>query len=124
MAWNGSINRRCAGGTAIARPTAGEVAISGSISVDLPSMTSAEDGFQQILYALQAELDSLQSKLQAGLREWSGEAQTAYQGAHAQWQAGANDMAKSLAWLHGAIRTAGGNYHSARSANLIMWRGR
>jgi ESAT-6 family protein len=87
-------------------------------------MSSAEDGFQQILYGLQAELDGLQAKLQASLHEWSGEAQAAYQVAHAQWQAAADDMARSLAFLHGAIRTAGGNYGSARSANLTMWRGR
>lgn len=87
-------------------------------------MSSAEDGFQQILYGLQAELDGLQAKLQASLREWSGEAQAAYQVAHAQWQAAADDMARSLAFLHGAVRTAGGNYGSARSANLTMWRGR
>jgi WXG100 family type VII secretion target len=87
-------------------------------------MSSAEDGFQQILFALQAELDELQGKLQASLREWSGEAQAAYQAAHEQWQAAADDMAKSLAWLHSAIKTAGGNYGSARGANLTMWRGR
>jgi ESAT-6 family protein len=105
-------------------PSAGEVTISGSISVDLPGMSSAEDGFQQVLYGLQAELTDLQAKLQASLREWSGEAQAAYQAAHAQWQAAADDMAASLAFLHGAIRTAAGNYGSARSANLTMWRGR
>jgi WXG100 family type VII secretion target len=112
------------GGSHRLRPRAGEVAISGSISVDLPSVSSAEEGFQQTLYGLEAELDGLQAKLQTSLRAWSGEAQAAYQVAHAQWQAAADDMAKSLAFLHGAIRTAGGNYGSARSANLTMWRGR
>jgi ESAT-6 family protein len=122
---SGGAGRRAGpGGSRRFHPSAGEVAISAGISVDLPSMSSAEDGFQQILYGLQAELAGLQAKLQSSLREWSGEAQAAYQVAHAQWQAAAADMAKSLAFLHGAIRTAGGNYASARSANLAMWRGR
>jgi ESAT-6 family protein len=87
-------------------------------------MTSAEDGFRQILHALQAQLENLDRELRASLGEWDGEARAAYQVAHAQWQAAADDMARSLAWLHGAIRTAGGNYGSARAANLTMWRGR
>jgi 6 kDa early secretory antigenic target len=100
-----------------------EVTISGSIRVTLPVVASAEEQFRQALYALEAQLDQLDTELRSSLAEWTGEAQAAYQAAHAQWQAAAGDMAKSLAWLHGVIGTAHQNYDSARATNVGIWRG-
>jgi WXG100 family type VII secretion target len=101
-----------------------EVAINGNIGVELPRLVAAEDEFQQILYALEAELDQLDAKLRSGLSQWTGEAKEAYGVAHAQWRAAASEMVKNLAWLHGVIRTARQNYGSARATNLGMWKGR
>jgi WXG100 family type VII secretion target len=87
-------------------------------------MAAAEDEFQQILYALESELEQLDAKLRSGLSLWTGEAREAYELAHARWSASAGQMARNLAWLHGVIRTARQNYRSARSTNLRMWQGR
>jgi WXG100 family type VII secretion target len=100
-----------------------EVRIIATISVELAAMEAGEADFRQILNALQATLDTLDGQLRASLAAWDGEARAAYQVAHARWRAAAQDMADRLAWLHGVIQTAGGNYASARGANLTMWRG-
>ena len=94
-----------------------------SIQVDLPEMDAAEGHFRQSLYALEAVLDRLDADLQASLSAWTGDARDAYQAAHAQWRAAADDMARKLAWLHGVIGTAHANFSSARSTNAAMWRG-
>lgn len=77
-----------------------------------------------MLHALEAQLDQLDAELGAHLSEWSGDARAAFDTAHAQWRAAADDMARTLAWLGGVIRTAHANYHSATATNMHMWRGR
>jgi WXG100 family type VII secretion target len=94
-----------------------------SILVDLSRMEAAENYFRQTVYALEAELDRLDSSLQTSLSEWTGDARDAYQIAHQRWRSAADEMTKNLAWLHGVIRTAHTNYSSARLTNLGMWRG-
>jgi WXG100 family type VII secretion target len=112
-------------GPAQAAPArAAEVTISGSIRVGLPVMAAAEDDFRQVLNAFEALLDQLDTELRASLSEWTGDAQAAYWAAHAQWREAAGDMASSLAWLHGVIVTAHGNYASARATNIGMWQSR
>jgi WXG100 family type VII secretion target len=101
-----------------------EVAINGRIYVDLSTVASAEYEFQQALHALQGQLDQLDGELRTSLSAWTGEAQAAYQVAHAQWRGAADDMARSLALLHAVLLTAHQNYHSARTTNIGMWRGR
>lgn len=86
-------------------------------------MASAEDEFQQVLDALRARLEQLDGELRTSLGEWTGDAQAAYQVAHAQWRAAADDMAGSLAWLRSVLWTAHQNYHSAHTTNIGMWRG-
>lgn len=93
------------------------------ISVDLSSMAQAEDNFSRVLRDVKGQLGQLDSQLRVGLSEWSGEAHDAYQAAHAQWQAAADSMTATLAWLHGVVRTAHENYGSARATNIGMWRG-
>jgi WXG100 family type VII secretion target len=92
-----------------------EVRIIAAIRVELAAMEAGEADFRQILNALQATLDNLDGQLRASLAAWDGEAQAAYQAAHARWRAAAQNMADTLAWLHGVIQTAGGNYASARA---------
>lgn len=87
-------------------------------------MASAEDEFQQVLRALQAQLDQLDGELRISLGEWTGAAQAAYQAAHARWRAAAGDMARTLAWLQGVLGAAHQNYQSARATNIGMWQGR
>jgi WXG100 family type VII secretion target len=99
------------------------VAINGHIYVDLSTVASAEDEFEQVLHALQGQLNQLDSELLMSLSEWTGEAQAAYHVAHAKWRAAADDMARVLAGLQGVLRTAHQNYHSARTTNIGMWRG-
>ncbi len=77
-----------------------------------------------MLYALEAQLDQLDAELGAHLSEWSGDARAAFDVAHAQWRAAADDMAQTLAWLGGVIRTARANYECARTTNMRMWRRR
>jgi len=101
-----------------------EVTISSVIRVDLSILAAAEEDYRRALYALEAQLDRLDSELSVHLSEWSGDAQAAFEVAHAQWRAAADDMAQTLAWLGGVIRTARANYQSARATNLRMWRGR
>ena len=110
-------------------PTAGtgesaEVTISSVIRVDLSVLAAAEEDYRRVLYALEAQLDQLDAELGAHLGEWSGDARAAFDVAHAQWRAAADDMAQTLAWLGGVIRTARANYESARTTNMRMWRGR
>ncbi|HEX5493599.1 MAG TPA: WXG100 family type VII secretion target [Mycobacteriales bacterium] len=100
-----------------------EVAIIPTIRVDLSTLVAAEQDFRQALNALQAELDRLDAELRSHLDEWSGDARAAYWDAHTRWQRAAEDMVRGLDWLHESIRTARDNYHSARAANLAMWRG-
>ena len=90
----------------------------------MSAVAAAEDEFLQVLQALQGQLDKLDAELQASLSQWSGEAQAAYQAAHARWQAAASDMARSLAWLQGVIRIAHQNYNSAHATNIGIWRSR
>jgi WXG100 family type VII secretion target len=110
-------------------PTAGtgesaEVTISSVIRVDLSVLAAAEEDYRRVLYALEAQLDQLDAELGAHLGEWSGDARAAFDVAHAQWRAAADDMAQTLAWLGGVIRTARANYESARTTNMRIWRGR
>lgn len=99
------------------------VAINGHIYVDLSTVASAEDEFEQVLHALQDQLNQLDSELRMSLGEWTGEAQAAYRVSHTRWQAAADDMAGVLARLRCVLRTAHQNYHSARTTNIGMWRG-
>jgi 6 kDa early secretory antigenic target len=92
--------------------------------VDLSAVASGEAEFQQVLHALRGQLGQLDADLRASLAQWTGDAQAAYQVAHAEWQAAANDMAGVLAWLQGVLGTAHQNYQSARTTNLGMWQGR
>jgi 6 kDa early secretory antigenic target len=85
---------------------------------------SGEDEFQQVLNALRGKLDQLDAGLRASLSQWTGDAQAAYQVAHAEWRAAATDMASTLAWLQSVLGTAHQNYQSARTTNLGMWQGR
>jgi WXG100 family type VII secretion target len=62
--------------------------------------------------------------LRAHLSEWTGDARAAFDVAHAQWRAAADDMAQTLARLGRVIQTARANYQSVRATNLRMWRGR
>ena len=94
-----------------------------SIRVDLPRMEAAEDHFRQCLYASEDELDRLDASLQTSLSAWTGDARDEYQIAHQRWRAAADEMARNLAWLHGVVKTAHANYHSARLTNMAMWRG-
>lgn len=87
-------------------------------------MASAEDEFQQVLRALQAQLDQLDGELRVSPGEWTGAAQAAYRAAHTRWPAAAGDMARTLAWLQGVLGTAHQNYQSARTTNIGMWQGR
>jgi len=100
-----------------------EVALRGSILVELPRIEAAEDYFRQSLYAIEAELSRLDANLQASLSEWSGEARDAYQVARQRWTAAADEMTRNLAWLHRVIGTARGNYSSAYQTNIGMWQG-
>lgn len=99
------------------------VAINGHIYVDLSTVASTEDEFEQVLHALQDQLNQLDNELRTSLSEWTGEAQAAYHVAHARWRAAADDMARVLAGLRSVLRTAHQNYHSARTTNIGMWRG-
>jgi WXG100 family type VII secretion target len=94
-----------------------------NIRVDLQGMAAAKDYFRQSLYGLEAELDRLDTGLQASLSEWTGDARDAYQIAHGQWQAAAGEMVKNLAWLQRVIKIAHANFDSARSVNMGTWRG-
>jgi ESAT-6 family protein len=98
--------------------------VSGSILVDLPRMEAAESYFRECLYALEAELGRLDANLHTSLSAWDGEARDAYQVARQRWKAAADEMARNLAWLHGVVKTAHGNYSSARQTNIGMWRGK
>ena len=100
-----------------------EVTRSVSIRVDLLGMAAAGEYFQEILYALEAELDRLDASLRASLSEWTGDARDAYQVAHQQWQEAAGEMVKNLARLQSVIKIAHANFDSARSVNMGMWRG-
>src|SRR5260370_37833430 len=100
-----------------------EVASNGRIYVDLSTVASAEYEFQQALHALQGQLDQLDGELRTSLSQWTGEAQAAYQVAHAQWRAAAADMARSPALLRAVLPNAHPNHHSARPPNTGMWRG-
>lgn len=99
-----------------------EVAIIPTIRVDLSALVAAEQDFGQALNALRAELDRLDAELRSHLDGWSGDARVAYLDAHDKWRRAAEDMVGRLDWLHQAIRTAHGNYHGARAANLAIWR--
>ena len=101
-----------------------EVTISSVIRVELSVLATAEEDYRRVLYALEAQLDQLDAELGAHLSEWSGDARAAFDVAHAQWRAAADDMAQTLAWLGGVIRTARANYECARTTNMRMWRGR
>ena len=101
-----------------------EVTISSVIRVELSVLATAEEDYRRVLYALEAQLDQLDAELGAHLSEWTGEARAAFDVAHAQWRAAADDMAQTLAWLGGVIQTARANYQSARTTNLNIWRGR
>jgi 6 kDa early secretory antigenic target len=99
------------------------VAINGHIYVDLSTVASAEDEFEQVLHALEDQLNQLDGQLRTSLSEWTGEAQAAYHAAHAKWRAAADDMARVLAGLQRVLGTAHQNYHSARTTNVGIWRG-
>jgi 6 kDa early secretory antigenic target len=99
------------------------VAINGHIYVDLSTVASAEDEFEQVLHALEDQLNQLDGQLRTSLSEWTGEAQAAYHAAHAKWRAAADDMARVLAGLQRVLGTAHQNYHNARTTNVGIWRG-
>lgn len=67
-------------------------------------------------------LSDLDGQLQGSLAEWSGQARDAYDLAHQDWRAAADDMVRMLGRLLSVVVTAHGNYAEAERVNTEMFR--
>lgn len=91
------------------------------IVAEFAALEEAAAGFERVLGALRRQLGDLDRDLQASLVRWEGNAGQAYQAAHDEWQAAADDMAERLAALHKLIVTARRNYGTSLNTNVTMW---
>jgi WXG100 family type VII secretion target len=93
------------------------------IRANFTSFAEAEQDLQQVLWAFESVLDSLEENLELTLAEWSGDAQRAYAEARATWDRAARDLHAELARLHKAIKRTHHNFRSASDTNVRMWSG-
>ncbi|MCO5994758.1 WXG100 family type VII secretion target [Actinoallomurus rhizosphaericola] len=92
-----------------------------AIRVELAALSKGEAAFEQVLKAVRRLLHDLDRDLSRQLAEWDGDAKAAYQRAHEEWRAAADDMADQLDGLKKVIRTAHHNYGRSLQANMTMW---
>ncbi|MBL1075242.1 WXG100 family type VII secretion target [Nocardia sp. 2] len=87
-------------------------------SVDLAHLDDVTARMRALKAFVIDQLTALDTKAQAAMTSWNGEAATAYQVAHQEWADGATDVQEGLQVLEKAAQTAHGNYTSAVAANL------
>jgi uncharacterized protein YukE len=92
------------------------------VVAELPALETAEDAFRRAHQQLMDELESLDVRLKASLRDWSDEARDAYDQRHREWMKSAHDMAGQTYDLHRFIARARKNYHVSLQVNHTMWR--
>lgn len=86
---------------------------------ELRAAVAALGGCQREIFALAADVDALQVRLQGG---WSGLAADSQSTTYASWRADCADMVSALAALRAVASAADGRYAAAVSANLELWR--
>lgn len=99
--------------------------MSDEYSVDLTELDSIVTRLSNLAKFLGdefAELDRRVATLRAG--SWNSDGAAAYEDAHRQWLAGAQEFAQGVTDMSTAARNAHGHYTAAIGANTQMFRGR
>ena len=91
-------------------------------SVDLDRLDDVVEQISRFDQHLQTALDDAQSRVDTLHISWSGEAATAHRQAHDEWVRGVADMRAALEEMRRNARIAHGNYSSAVTSNVRMWR--
>ncbi|MDO3650542.1 WXG100 family type VII secretion target [Nocardia mangyaensis] len=87
-------------------------------SVDLAELEAITARMRALKGFVIDQLAALDSKANAVMSTWTGEAAAAYQIAHQEWADGATDVQDGLAVMEKAAQSAHGNYSTAMAANL------
>lgn len=90
-------------------------------SVDLALLERVVGELDRAQKHLDQQLGDLDRVVESLRSIWKGDAAVAQQEAYTTWTAEARDMHRALTILHGAARTAHGNYSAAVSSNVRMW---
>ena len=85
------------------------------------AMQQGQADFQRTYASLQAEIEQLESQLNANLAEWAGPARQAYHEAQAQWNAAMASMQSVIQQLGVVIGQANDNYTQAEAHNTSLW---
>ena len=85
------------------------------------AMQQGQADFQRTYAALQAEMEQLESQLNANLGEWAGPARQAYHEAQAQWNTAMANMQSVIQQLGAVIGQANDNYTQAEAHNTSLW---
>lgn len=81
--------------------------------VDYGSMSNASSELARASQAISSDLESMDGELKPTQSEWTGEAQTQYLTAKAEWSQSLTDMNQLLAQMGTHVDTSSGNYNTA-----------
>ena len=81
--------------------------------VDYGSMSNASSELARASQAISSDLESMDGELKPTQSEWTGESQTQYLTAKAEWSQSLTDMNQLLAQMGTHVDTSSGNYNTA-----------
>ena len=81
--------------------------------VDYGSLSNASSELARASQAISSDLESMDGELKPTQSEWTGEAQTQYLTAKAEWSQSLTDMNQLLAQMGTHVDTSSGNYNTA-----------
>ena len=87
--------------------------MSDDMLVDYGSMSNASSELARASQYISSDLEAMDGELKPTQSEWSGEAQTQYIAAKAEWTQSVTDMNQLLAQMGTHVETSSGDYGTA-----------
>lgn len=95
--------------------------MTGPFRVDLQQLVDIMNQIDRFDRGLEDSLEDIDARVAKLHRTWAGDAATAHQKAHDEWQRGVADMRSALAVMRQNTQVAYGNYRNAATTNAGMW---
>ena len=93
------------------------------LNIRFETLQQAEEDLGMAYAAVQSTIEELEMKLQAGLAQWNGPAQAAYQPVKKQWDAAVVHMAAVLGKAHVHMASAAEMWQAVERQNVSIWNG-
>lgn len=93
----------------------------GELRVTFGALDTAAGDIQASANQISGRLGQLDSELAPLRSDWTGDAQTAYEAAKAEWTRAMTDMQTLLSQVGTAVTQSNTDYQSAERANLARW---